>query len=85
MLIDGISIDLRRIDTIVSWQEPQLYYKLQQFLRFCNFYRRFIKGYLMITALLIVLLQGSEKGRKLGRLALIDEERTAFRCLLIAF
>jgi hypothetical protein len=39
----------------------------------------------MITALLTILLQDSEKGWKPGRLVLIDEERAAFRCLLIVF
>jgi len=39
----------------------------------------------MITALLIILLQSNKKGWKPRRLALIDEKRTAFRCLLTAF
>ncbi len=39
----------------------------------------------MITILLTILLQGNEKGRKLGRLALTDKEQAIFCCLLTAF
>ncbi len=39
----------------------------------------------MITVLLTILLQGSEKGRKLKQLALTDKKQTTFRCLLTTF
>jgi len=37
-----ISIDLKKIETIVNWQDLENVIGLRLFLRFCNYYRRFI-------------------------------------------
>jgi len=37
-----ISIDLKKIEAIVNWQDPENIIGLKLFLRFCNYYRRFI-------------------------------------------
>jgi len=37
-----ISIDLKKVEAIVSWQEPENVIQLRLFLGFCNYYRRFI-------------------------------------------
>jgi len=37
-----ISIDLKKIKAIVNWQDPENVIGLRLFLRFCNYYRRFI-------------------------------------------
>ena len=37
-----ISIDLKKVKAIVSWQEPENIIQLRLFLGFCNYYRRFI-------------------------------------------
>jgi len=37
-----ISIDLKKVKAIVSWQEPENVIQLRSFLGVCNYYRRFI-------------------------------------------
>jgi len=37
-----LSIDLKKIKAIVNWQEPENVTQLRLFLRFCNYYRRFM-------------------------------------------
>jgi len=37
-----ISIDLKKVKAIVSWQELENVMQLKSFLGFCNYYRRFI-------------------------------------------
>jgi len=37
-----ISIDLKKVKAIVSWQELENVIQLRSFLGFCNYYRRFI-------------------------------------------
>jgi hypothetical protein len=34
----SVSIDLHRIDIIRDWPTPTIYYEIQIFIRFCNFY-----------------------------------------------
>jgi hypothetical protein len=42
---DGIKMNPKKLDTIVSWPEPTSIKEVQSFLGFANFYRRFIDGY----------------------------------------
>jgi len=37
-----ISIDLKKIKAIVTWQEPENITQLRSFLGVCNYYKRFI-------------------------------------------
>jgi type III secretory pathway component EscU len=37
-----ISIDLKKIKAIVNWQDLKSVIRLKSFLRFCNYYHRFI-------------------------------------------
>ena len=38
-----ISIDLKKIEAIVNWQDLESVIGLKLFLGFCNYYKRFIK------------------------------------------
>ena len=37
-----LSIDPKKIEAIVNWQEPSNITELKSFLGFCNYYQRFI-------------------------------------------
>ncbi|RJE17540.1 to reverse transcriptase, partial [Aspergillus sclerotialis] len=82
---DGISMDQRRVNDIIAWEEPQSYHDVQVFLGFCNFYRRFIYNYSRIALPLTNLLRGSKDGKKPGRLKFTLQEKLAFRRLIAAF
>src|ERR1700677_1368996 len=44
-----ISIDLKKIKAIVNWQDLESVTKLRSFLKFCNYYHRFIAKWLEET------------------------------------
>jgi len=62
----GIRIDPSRVESISKWPTPKSYTEVQVFLRFCNFYRRFIEAYSRLSSLIIALLKGSKNGKKEG-------------------
>jgi hypothetical protein len=64
--IEDIYTDPERVRNIIKWLELELFYNIQVFLGFTNFYYRFIYYYSQITIGLIDLLKEIEKGRKSG-------------------
>jgi RNase H-like domain found in reverse transcriptase len=56
---DGIKMNPKKLDTILSWPEPTSIKELQSFLGFSNFYHHFIDAYCCITIPLSIL---TEKG-----------------------
>ena len=55
----GIRREEERIDAIKVWPEPKSVQDIQVFIRFANFYRRFIKSFSKIAALLTSILKTS--------------------------
>jgi hypothetical protein len=55
-----ISIDLKKIEAIVDWQELENITQLRLFLGFCNYYRRFIAQWLKNIKLFIRLIKKEE-------------------------
>ena len=55
----GIRIDLEKVRAIAEWLKPALYdlKGVRRFLRFTNFYRRFVKDFSKIAAPLNNLLK----------------------------
>ncbi|KAF7573021.1 hypothetical protein PtrM4_079260 [Pyrenophora tritici-repentis] len=59
---DGIEMDPEKVSTVLDWQLPRSVKDMQSFLGFCNFYRRFIKGFSYIAKPLTELTkEGSQR------------------------
>ncbi len=58
---EGIQMDQGKVTAVAEWPTPQTIKELQRFLGFANFYRRFIKGFSLLTAPLTTLLHGKPK------------------------
>ena len=60
----GIVMNLCRVEIIQDWPTSKIFCKVQVFLDFANFYRRFIKHYSCIAEPLTGLMKGSKNGKK---------------------
>ena len=62
---EGISIDLKRVQTILEWPEPKSVREVRIFIGFLNYYRRFIDGFARLAAPLNNLTwKGPDQARK---------------------
>ena len=86
---EGVRMDPSRVKTITEWKNtpPESYRDVQVLLGFCNFYRRFIKGYSTLAQPLTNLMKGSKNGKKVGDLKTEwgQAQQEAFIALLSAF
>ena len=64
--VAGVSMDPRKVQTILEWPIPESYRDIQVFLGFANFYRRFISHYSKVVKEITDLLIGMKKGKKTG-------------------
>jgi hypothetical protein len=58
---EGISVDLRKIRDVLSWNTPASVTDIQSFLRLVGYYRKFIKGFSKITKPMTELLGKDKK------------------------
>ena len=58
---ESVSMNLSRVNIIKTWFRSKMYWKIQVFLRFINFYRHFIHHYSQIAKSLTELLRNSVK------------------------
>ena len=58
---EGISMDPKKIETVLNWATPANVTDVQRFLGFANFYRRFIRNYSKITTPLTALTRKQHK------------------------
>jgi hypothetical protein len=80
----GISIDQDRVQAIQEWPTPKSVKDIQVFIGFTGFFRKFIKNYSIITALLTNMLCGADK--YLGKLfKLTPKAIQSFKSLKKAF
>jgi hypothetical protein len=77
--------DPNKILTIKKWPKPKLFYKIQVFLGFTNFYKRFIYRYSYKAIRLTNLLVRIENKRKTGPFTFILKAKASFKKLKKAF
>ncbi len=85
IFIEDVSMNSSRIDIIKRWLRSKMYQKIQVFLRFINFYRRFIHHYSQITESLTELLKDSVKDVKMNSFIWSSEAKQAFNQLRDVF
>jgi hypothetical protein len=54
---DKIKIDLKKVQAVQNWLVPRNMTEVQKFIKFANFYRRFIKDYSGIIILFTDLIR----------------------------
>ncbi len=85
IFIESVSMNSSRINTIKTWLRSKMYWKIQVFLRFINFYRRFIHHYSQIAESLTELLRDSVKDVKMSSFIWSSEAKQAFNQLCNVF
>ncbi len=82
---ESISMNLSRINIIKTWFRSKMYWEIQVFLRFINFYQRFIHHYSQIAKFLTELLRDSVKSVKMNSFIWLSEAKQAFNQLRDVF
>jgi hypothetical protein len=81
----GVSMDPRKVQTILDWPVPENFRDIQVFLGFANFYRRFVLRYSKVVRPMTDLFKGMQKGRKTGPFEWPEEAQHAFEALKACF
>ena len=58
---DGIQVDPQKIEVILAWKPPKNVREIRSFLGIAGYYRRFVKGFSVITTPMTRLLQKDVK------------------------
>ena len=61
VFVEGIIVDLAKIEIIVSWKAPRNVTEVRNFLGLAGYYRRFVKGFSVIFSSLTKLLRKGVK------------------------
>ena len=75
----GVEMQKEKVERVLNWLVPQNIKKVQKFLDFANYYRRFIKDFTRIAAPLHVLVRKEQKWKWEG------EQEEAFERLKVVF
>ena len=78
-------MNLRRMKIIQTWFEFRTLRELQIFLKFANFYRRFVRFYVKITRILTELFKKNKQERQNESFIFEEAARQAFRRLIKTF
>ncbi len=85
IFIENISMNSSRINIIKTWLRSNMYQEIQVFLKFINFYQRFIHHYSQIAESLTELLRDSVKDVKISSFIWSSEAKQAFNQLRDVF
>ncbi len=85
IFIEDILMNLSRVNIIKTWFRLKMYWEIQVFLKFINFYRRFIHYYFQIAESLTELLRDSVKDVKTNLFIWSSEVKQAFNQLRNVF
>ena len=50
MSASGVSVDLEKVEVVMSWERPKSVFEIRSFLGFSGYYRRFIKDFSRLAA-----------------------------------
>ena len=79
--VDGLKIDPAKIKTIIEWPTPRTIKEVLSFLRFANFYRRFIEKFSKLALPLTELTKTKEKDGKKALFKWNEKYQKAFNIL----
>ncbi len=85
IFIKNISMNLSKVNIIKTWLRSKMYQEIQVFLRFINFYQRFIHHYFQIAESLTELLRDSVKDVKISSFIWLSKVKQAFNQLCNVF
>ena len=57
----GVSVDLKKVETVMSWERPKLVFEIRSFLGLAGYYRRFIEDFSRLTAPMMRLTRKEAK------------------------
>jgi hypothetical protein len=60
---ENVKMNLSKVEMIVNWSKSQSHKNVQIFLKFVNFYKRFIKAFLRIANAMFALFKRSDKNK----------------------
>ena len=79
IFINEIQMNSKQMRTIKKWFKLKIYKKVQVFLSFVNFYKRFIYRYFVIAASFIDLLKNNKKNKKFDLYHWDEETKQTFQ------
>ena len=77
----GIETNPKKIAAILNWPQPQNITQVRSFLGFCNYYRKFIRGYAQVARPLYQLLTGENAKKKTNEIEWTEQCEQAFNKL----
>ena len=61
MSASGVSVDLEKVEAVMTWERPKSVFEIRSFLGLAGYYGRFIEDFSRITALMTRLTQKEVK------------------------